>query len=76
VTLTLTRRALANQQSRALACQSACTLVRRACKKAYAKRRRAMVAPDVLAEVGGAFEELTEVATLRGVQRRPIENRL
>ena len=40
------------------ACEAACTLVRRACKAAFEKRKRAMVAPDVLEEVGPAFEEL------------------
>eukprot|EP00931_Biecheleriopsis_adriatica_P115119 TRINITY_DN90958_c0_g1_i1.p1 TRINITY_DN90958_c0_g1~~TRINITY_DN90958_c0_g1_i1.p1 ORF type:complete len:391 (-),score=100.77 TRINITY_DN90958_c0_g1_i1:28-1200(-) len=41
-----------------LACQAACTLVRRACKTAFQKRKRAMVAPDVLDEVGDTFEEM------------------
>lgn len=43
---------------RLLACQAASALLRRACKKAFAKKSRAMVAPDVLEEVGAAFEEL------------------
>eukprot|EP00446_Apocalathium_sp_SHHI-4_P072709 CAMPEP_0177559442 /NCGR_PEP_ID=MMETSP0369-20130122/70838_1 /TAXON_ID=447022 ORGANISM="Scrippsiella hangoei-like, Strain SHHI-4" /NCGR_SAMPLE_ID=MMETSP0369 /ASSEMBLY_ACC=CAM_ASM_000364 /LENGTH=668 /DNA_ID=CAMNT_0019046171 /DNA_START=29 /DNA_END=2038 /DNA_ORIENTATION=+ len=37
------------------ACQAASALVRRACKAAYVKHQRAMVAPDVLEEVGAAF---------------------
>lgn len=40
------------------ACQAACTLVRRACKEAFAKKKRAMVAPDVLEEVADAFEQM------------------
>ena len=40
------------------ACLASCTLVRRACAAAFAKRRRSMVAPDVLDEVGEAFEGL------------------
>ena len=41
-----------------LACQAACTLVRRACLGAYRRKKRAMVAPDVLEEMAAAFEEL------------------
>lgn len=40
------------------ACEAACVLVRRACKEAFRKQKRAMVAPDVLDEVGAAFEAL------------------
>jgi hypothetical protein len=41
-----------------LACQAACTLVRRACLGAYRRKKRAMVAPDVLEEMAAAFETL------------------
>jgi len=40
------------------ACQASSALVRRACKAAYAKHQRAMVAPDVLEEVGRVFASL------------------
>merc|ERR1712194_136745 len=40
------------------ACVAASVVVRRACRAAYLKKKRAMVAPDVLEEVGAAFEEL------------------
>ena len=42
-----------------LACQAACTLVRRACLGAYQRKKRAMVAPDVLDEMAVTFEELS-----------------
>lgn len=45
-------------QDPARACQASCTVVRRACSAAYAKKKRAMVAPDVLEEVAAAFDEL------------------
>jgi ATP-dependent NAD(P)H-hydrate dehydratase len=48
---------LAGQDKRC-ACQAACTLVRRACRHAYEKKKRAMVAPDVLDELAATFEEL------------------
>eukprot|EP00747_Dinoflagellata_sp_TGD_P049681 gnl/TRDRNA2_/TRDRNA2_146322_c0_seq1.p1 gnl/TRDRNA2_/TRDRNA2_146322_c0~~gnl/TRDRNA2_/TRDRNA2_146322_c0_seq1.p1 ORF type:complete len:237 (+),score=36.64 gnl/TRDRNA2_/TRDRNA2_146322_c0_seq1:2-712(+) len=48
----------AARQDQLRACQAACVLVRRACRAAYAKHLRAMVAPDVLQEVGAAFEAL------------------
>ena len=41
-----------------LACQAACSIVRLACAKAYTKKRRALVAPDVIDEVGEAFDEI------------------
>jgi len=47
-----------DEEERLRACQAACILVRIACRAAYEKRLRAMVAPDVLEEVGGAFEFL------------------
>jgi len=40
------------------ACLAACTLLRRACKTAFTKRKRSMVAPDVLEEVGASFDDL------------------
>lgn len=40
------------------ACRAASLLVRRACRAAYQRHRRAMVAPDVLGELGPCFEEL------------------
>lgn len=40
------------------AAYAACVVVRNAAAAAFAKHRRAMGAADVLAEVGGAFEEL------------------
>lgn len=46
------------RQDQARACQAACTVVRRACLAAYAKKKRAMVAPDVLEELAGAFDAL------------------
>lgn len=46
------------RKDRRYACLAACTLVRRASKAAFLKHKRAMVAPDVLDEVGAAFEEL------------------
>jgi len=42
----------------ALACQAACVIVRKACRGAFAKNKRAMVATDVLDELGAVFEEL------------------
>jgi len=39
------------------ACHAACTVVRRAACRAYQKQKRALVAPDVLDELGPAFEE-------------------
>jgi ATP-dependent NAD(P)H-hydrate dehydratase len=53
-------RAVDGQQAQA--CAAACALVRRACLNAYTKRGRAMVAPDVLEEVGGAYEQLVAEA--------------
>jgi len=47
----------AREREPLLACQ-ACALVRRACRAAYLVQRRAMVAPDVLNEMGAAFEGL------------------
>eukprot|EP00746_Dinoflagellata_sp_MGD_P073875 gnl/MRDRNA2_/MRDRNA2_299191_c0_seq1.p1 gnl/MRDRNA2_/MRDRNA2_299191_c0~~gnl/MRDRNA2_/MRDRNA2_299191_c0_seq1.p1 ORF type:complete len:296 (+),score=50.26 gnl/MRDRNA2_/MRDRNA2_299191_c0_seq1:105-890(+) len=46
------------RQDKVMACQAACTLVRQACKAAFAKRKRSMTAPDVLEEVGDTFEKL------------------
>ena len=43
---------------RAMACHSACVLLRRASRAAYARNKRAMVAPDLLCEIGPAFEEI------------------
>lgn len=40
------------------ACLASCTLVRRACAMAFKRRQRSMVAPDVLEDVGRAFQEL------------------
>jgi len=37
---------------------AACVLVRRSCRAAFLRHRRATTAPDVLAELGGTFEEL------------------
>lgn len=50
--------AVARRRDPIFACQAASMLVRRACKVAYDHKKRSMVAPDVLDEVGGAFEEL------------------
>eukprot|EP00434_Breviolum_minutum_P011577 symbB.v1.2.010210.t1/scaffold665.1/size175136/1 len=50
--------AVARRRDPIFACQAACLLVRRACKVAYDKKKRSMVAPDVLDEVGQVFEEL------------------
>eukprot|EP00913_Durusdinium_trenchii_P025104 g23564.t1 len=50
--------AAARRRDPMIACQCACMLVRRACKIAFEKKKRSMVAPDVLDEVGLAFEEL------------------
>lgn len=46
------------EQSLPHACHAACVLVRRAAGAAYAKRRRALLAPDVIGELGPCFEEL------------------
>lgn len=40
------------------ACRAACVLVRRASRSAYAKHKRAMVAPDIIGEIGPAMQEL------------------
>lgn len=40
------------------ACEAACVLVRRACQQAYAKKKRAMMAPDVLDELGDMFDAM------------------
>lgn len=58
--------------SNALACQAACTLVRRACLAAYIKKKRAMVAPDVLEEVAGAFDELCPAPVEQLCQRGKV----
>ncbi|CAJ1372879.1 unnamed protein product [Effrenium voratum] len=55
---TLAAWAVLRRRSLVLACEAACVLVRLACKESYRKRKRAMVAPDVLEEVGAAFETL------------------
>ena len=49
---------LSRQKDYARACLAACVVVRAACRRAYAGNKRAMVAPDVLAEVPAAFEAL------------------
>lgn len=46
------------QKDPLLACQAACVVVRRACLAAFEKKKRSMVAPDVLEEVGPVFEAL------------------
>lgn len=43
---------------KAMACHSACVLLRRASRAAYVRNKRAMVAPDLLGEIGPAFEEI------------------
>lgn len=45
----------------ATAALAACTVVRRASSRAFAARRRAMLAEDVIAELGGAMQELAPV---------------
>ena len=40
------------------ACVASCTLVRDACRMAYAANKRAMVAPDVLAHLPEALEQI------------------
>lgn len=50
--------AVARRRDPIFACQAASMLVRRACKVAYDQKKRSMVAPDVLDEVGSTFEEL------------------
>eukprot|EP00405_Crypthecodinium_cohnii_P008955 CAMPEP_0206425376 /NCGR_PEP_ID=MMETSP0324_2-20121206/3756_1 /ASSEMBLY_ACC=CAM_ASM_000836 /TAXON_ID=2866 /ORGANISM="Crypthecodinium cohnii, Strain Seligo" /LENGTH=450 /DNA_ID=CAMNT_0053890149 /DNA_START=312 /DNA_END=1663 /DNA_ORIENTATION=+ len=40
------------------ACLAACTLLRKACEDAFARKKRSMVAPDVIEELGAAFEAL------------------
>ena len=40
------------------ACVASCTLVRDACRLAYAENKRAMVAPDVLAHLPEALEQI------------------
>ena len=40
------------------ACVASCSLVRDACRLAYAQNKRAMVAPDVLAHLPDAVEQL------------------
>ena len=42
-----------------LACWTACCLVKRATKRAFAAKRRAMSATDVLAQLGATLEEMT-----------------
>jgi len=46
------------EQSLPRACHAACTLVRRASRAAYSQHRRALVAPDIIGELGPSFEEL------------------
>lgn len=46
------------EQSLPHACHAACTLVRRASRTAYGQHRRALVAPDIIGELGPCFEEL------------------
>ena len=41
---------------RPMAVHAACVLLRRACLAAYTRNKRAMVAPDLLDELGPAFE--------------------
>jgi len=50
--------AVAQSQDPLLACMAACTLVRHSCRAAFSKQKRAMVAPDVLEEVGASFEAM------------------
>lgn len=45
-------------------CQAACILVRKATLAAYAKKKRSMVAPDVLEEVGPIFEMMCPASPL------------
>jgi len=46
------------EESIPLACHAACTLVRRASRAAYALHRRALVAPDIIGELGPCFEDI------------------
>jgi len=50
--------ALNRRQDPLQACLAACSLVRHACKAAFAERKRSMVAPDVLDQIGASFEAL------------------
>mmetsp|Transcript_31582 Transcript_31582/g.73624 ORF Transcript_31582/g.73624 Transcript_31582/m.73624 type:complete len:477 (+) Transcript_31582:97-1527(+) len=55
------------RQAPALGCQAGCHVVRRACALAFEKKKRSMVAPDVLEEIGTAFEELCPAKSRRFV---------
>lgn len=48
--------ALRKGQCPAMACRSACSLVRNASARAYGRKRRAMIAMDLLDDIGPAFE--------------------
>ena len=48
----------ASYHDKVQACHAACTLVRQACKSAFAEHKRSMVAPDVLNHMGRTFERL------------------
>ena len=45
----------------AMACHAASVLTRRASREAYARQKRAMVAPDLLDEIGPSFEAICPV---------------
>lgn len=48
------------------ACYSACVATRRAAAAAFAKKRRAMTAPDALAEIGAACESVAPTTVVGG----------
>jgi len=50
--------AVMSQEAPVGACHAACALVRAASRAGYAKHRRALVAPDIIGELGPCFEDL------------------
>jgi len=46
------------RQANALGCQAGCHVIRKACALAFEKKKRSMLATDVLDELGQAFEDM------------------
>eukprot|EP00812_Abedinium_dasypus_P013960 NODE_7473_length_438_cov_147.832898.p3 GENE.NODE_7473_length_438_cov_147.832898~~NODE_7473_length_438_cov_147.832898.p3 ORF type:complete len:88 (-),score=14.60 NODE_7473_length_438_cov_147.832898:157-420(-) len=55
---TAMRGGLRGGRSPVFACEASCELVRHACRAAYVRQKRSLVAPDVIGELGTCFEKM------------------